>query len=63
MDSSLTLGIKDSARALGVGRTHLYRLINDGKIDTILLGRRRLVTTASLRKLVEEATARRPKIP
>jgi excisionase family DNA binding protein len=39
---------------LGVGRTHLYRLINEGKIDTLQLGRRRLVKAASLRKLIEE---------
>ncbi|WP_081988026.1 helix-turn-helix domain-containing protein [Sphingomonas sp. 37zxx] len=46
--------VNDAARTLGVGRTHLYRLINDGKIETIQLGRRRLVKAASLRKLIEE---------
>lgn len=54
MDGLLTLGINDAARALGVGRTHLYQLINDGKIDTVRLGRRRLVKAASLRKLIDE---------
>lgn len=54
MDQLLALRINDAARALGVGRTHLYRLINEGKIDTICLGRRRLVKAASLRKLIEE---------
>ncbi|WP_209515776.1 helix-turn-helix domain-containing protein [Sphingomonas sp. BE137] len=52
MDTPLAIGINDAARALGVGRTHLYSLIADGKIDTILLGRRRLVKVESLRKLV-----------
>lgn len=50
----LALRINDAARALGVGRTHLYRLINEGKIETLQLGRRRLVKAASLRKLIEE---------
>ncbi|WP_293988821.1 helix-turn-helix domain-containing protein [Sphingomonas sp.] len=54
MDQLLALRINDAARALGVGRTHLYRLINEGKIETIQLGRRRLVKAASLRKLIEE---------
>ncbi|WP_375397205.1 helix-turn-helix domain-containing protein [uncultured Sphingomonas sp.] len=54
MDQPLTLRINDAARALGIGRTHLYRLIGDGKIETVQLGRRRLVKLASLKKLVEE---------
>lgn len=54
MDQSLALRINDAARSLGVGRTHLYRLINDGKIETIQLGRRRLVKAASLKKLIDE---------
>lgn len=55
MDSPLTLTINDTARLLGIGRTHLYQLIRDGKIETISLGRRRLVKFASVRKLVEDS--------
>lgn len=47
----LTLTINDAARTLGIGRTHLYRLISEGKVETVSLGRRGLVKTASLRKL------------
>lgn len=54
MDQPLALRINDAARTLGVGRTHLYRLISEGRIDTVQLGRRRLVKAASLRKLIEE---------
>ena len=54
MDQPLAFRINDAARALGVGRTHLYRLINEGRIDTVQLGRRRLVKAASLRKLIDE---------
>ncbi len=52
MITPLTIGVNDTARALGCGRTHVYRLISEGKIDTILLGRRRLVKTESLFNLV-----------
>lgn len=53
MDTTLMLGVNDAARTLGIGRTHVYRLISEGKIDTILLGRRRLIKAASLQKLIE----------
>lgn len=49
---SLAISVKDAARALGVGRTTVYLLVNTGEIETIHVGRRRLIKTASLRKLV-----------
>lgn len=49
---SLAVSVKDAARALGVGRTTVYALLNEGKIETISVGRRRLIKTASLRRLV-----------
>jgi excisionase family DNA binding protein len=48
-----TMSVNDAARALGVGRTYIYRLINDGTIETIRLGRRRLIKTSSLKGLAE----------
>lgn len=53
MQNALTLTINDAARSLGIGRTHLYRLIGEGKVETVLLGRRRLVKAASLRNLID----------
>lgn len=53
MNLPLTLGVNDAARALGVGRTHLYSMIRDGRIEAIKLGRRTLIKTESLRRLVE----------
>jgi excisionase family DNA binding protein len=50
---ALTVSVSDATRILGVGRTHLYQLINSGKIESVQLGRRRLIKTASLRSLVE----------
>ncbi|MCL4673768.1 MAG: excisionase family DNA-binding protein [Sphingomonadaceae bacterium] len=53
MNLPLTLGVNDAARSLGIGRTHLYLLIKQGKIETIQLGRRRLIVAKSLHRLVE----------
>jgi len=50
----LTITIAGARLALGIGNTKLYELINAGQLDTIRLGRRRLVKTASLRRLVGE---------
>jgi len=37
---------------VGIGKTTLYRLIGEGKVDTVTIGRRRLVKVDSLRALV-----------
>jgi excisionase family DNA binding protein len=42
----------------GLGRTMLYRLINDGTIETITVGRRRLINFASLERLTSSKSAR-----
>ncbi|HTN60031.1 MAG TPA: helix-turn-helix domain-containing protein [Devosia sp.] len=49
----IATSIKDAAKALGLGRTSIYALIREGRLETIKLGRRRLVKTDSLRRLVE----------
>ncbi len=51
----LTCTATDAARALGIGRTKLYELINDGKLKTVKIGRRTLVKADSMRMLVDEA--------
>jgi excisionase family DNA binding protein len=42
-----------AAQALGVGRTTIYDLIRQGRLEKIKLGRRSLVTISSIRRLVE----------
>ena len=44
--------IKETARALGVGKTHVYELIRQGRLEKIKLGRRSLVKVESIRRLV-----------
>jgi excisionase family DNA binding protein len=38
----LTVTLKTARQLLGIGNTKLYQLINDGTIETITVGRRRL---------------------
>ena len=39
------------AKALGLGRSKTYELIQAGKLETVTIGRRRLVRAASVRAL------------
>jgi hypothetical protein len=43
----------DIAKALGIGRSSTYGLINIGNLKTIKIGRRTLVTVDILRALVD----------
>ena len=53
-EPALLLKIEDAARLLGVGRTTLFDLIGQGRIQTVRVGRRRLVVRAGLERFVEE---------
>lgn len=44
--------VKDAAKALSLGRTSIYALIKEGRLETIKLGRRTLITVTSIRALV-----------
>jgi excisionase family DNA binding protein len=48
-----TCTIAEACDAVGLGRTKLYELIGGGHLDTITIGRRRLVHIPSLLKLLE----------
>ncbi|MEP1338956.1 MAG: helix-turn-helix domain-containing protein [Marinomonas sp.] len=47
----LLVSIADAAKALSLGRTSVYELIDSGELETRKMGRRRLVTVASLKRL------------
>lgn len=57
VDPPLLLNVEEAARLLGVGRTTLFALIDQGRIQTVRLGRRRLVVRAGLERFVEELSA------
>ena len=48
----LALSINDTAKALGLGRTSIYAMIADGRLEAFSLGRRRLVRMESIKRLV-----------
>ncbi len=51
----LAISIKDAGHALGIGRSSIYKLIAEGKLAKIKLGRRSLIPTESIRALIERA--------
>jgi excisionase family DNA binding protein len=53
----VTLTINDACAAIGIGRTLAYELIKSGDLRTIKIGKRRLVTTQSIREFVAQLEA------
>jgi excisionase family DNA binding protein len=49
---ALAVSINDAARVLGLGRTSIYAMIADGRLEAFKLGRRTLVKADSIRRLV-----------
>lgn len=47
----IAISITDTIRALSLGRTKIYELINDGRLITFKVGRRTLVKVDSIRAL------------
>jgi excisionase family DNA binding protein len=58
--SQIALSITEVCRALSIGRTKAYELINDGELETFKIGRRTLVTVRSLEALFDRSTGQRP---
>ena len=49
----LAYSINETARALSMGRTSIYAMIADGRLEAFKLGRRSLIKAESIRQLVE----------
>lgn len=52
--NAILASIPDAQRALGIGRSTAYRLIDEGKLETVKIGRRTLVKVSSIRMLAGE---------
>lgn len=52
----ITISITGAAKALGLGRTSIYAMINDGRLETVKFGRRHLIKTESIRRLIADKT-------
>lgn len=50
---AIIASINDTAKALSLGRTSIYALIREGRLETVKLGRRTLIKVASIRRLIE----------
>ena len=48
----LAYSINDTAKALSLGRTSIYAMIADGRLEAFKLGRRTLVKAESIRRLI-----------
>lgn len=48
----LAFSINDTAKALGLGRTSIYAMIADGRLEAFKLGRRRLVKADAVHRLI-----------
>lgn len=51
--SPVTVTVADAKNALGIGTTMIYELIGKGRLRTVKLGRRTLISTESIYALVE----------
>lgn len=49
----LTVRIPQAAQLLGIGRSTLYKLMHEGEVETIKLGRSTLIPVASIEALLE----------
>jgi excisionase family DNA binding protein len=62
MDDQMLLSVDETCQRLGISRWSLYRQINTGKLTSVKIGRRRLISpravTDFIRQREEEAQAR-----
>lgn len=50
----LAYSINETAHALSLGRTSIYAMIADGRLEAFKLGRRTLIRAESVKRLVSE---------
>lgn len=51
---TIATSVNDAAKALGVGRTSIYQLIREGRLEVVKLGRRTLIKADSIRRIVQD---------
>lgn len=52
------VSIKKTGSLLGIGRSSVYKLINEKRVVKVKVGRRTLITFASIEALVADAASR-----
>jgi hypothetical protein len=56
-DRYITMPVQQFLVAAGFGRTKLYDLLSSGELDSVVIGRRRLILMDSYRRLIERQRA------
>jgi excisionase family DNA binding protein len=54
----ILVGIPEAARLMGLGRSKLYQILNEGELKLIKLGGRSLISVDELRSYVAEKLAK-----
>jgi excisionase family DNA binding protein len=49
----IAYSINDACKVVGLGRTYLYKMISDGRLEVRKIGKRTLIPASSLRSLIE----------
>lgn len=49
----VSTSVNEAAKALGIGRTSIYQLIREGRLEVVKLGRRTLIKADSIRRIVD----------
>ncbi|MEZ5842761.1 MAG: helix-turn-helix domain-containing protein [Hyphomicrobiaceae bacterium] len=55
-DRPIATSVNDTCRLLGIGRTLVYQLLGSGALQSVRIGRRRLVLVASIDALLASRT-------
>lgn len=53
----VALSIKDAARALGLGESYIWILVQSGALPSFKLGKRRLISSRALAEFVQQQEA------
>ena len=56
----MAVSLEEARQALGISRSLVYRMADDGRLPTIRMGRRRLVPVRVLEEILAEAGAGSP---
>jgi excisionase family DNA binding protein len=56
---SALMSVTAFCRYSGIGKTSAYKLLKEGKLDSVKIGRRTLLTTDSINALIERSLVRK----
>lgn len=60
IDLRVAVSVMEAARLLGIGRTKVYELLKSGELRSRKVGRRTVVSVASIRAFISDAEAEAP---